>query len=158
MANDKRPEQQYSDVPGHPLQYVPLAILSVAREVLMRATQYKDVDPELGEALADSVVLALAENNFLRLHLNGPVQMPIYPLVEWRPEVFDDGDEITSNGYVVDAASGIEVMPLELAEHYNSLVNEVTTLYAQRSEAIECVKRADVHIKTAEIALGKDLG
>jgi len=48
----------YNDFPNHRLYGVPAAVLQAAREVTAEAVRYKDVDPDIAEALADAVISA----------------------------------------------------------------------------------------------------
>lgn len=50
---------RYDAYPDHPLCGVPQEILDAAREVMAGAAEWKDVDPEMVEPLADAVVAAL---------------------------------------------------------------------------------------------------
>lgn len=51
----------YSVLPSHPLHRVPAEVLEAARARLREVADYRDVDPELAEPIADSVVAALLE-------------------------------------------------------------------------------------------------
>lgn len=56
---------RYDGTPGHPLAGVPQEVLNAARDVLIAATHSHDVDAELAEPIADSVVAALHRANYL---------------------------------------------------------------------------------------------
>ncbi|WP_232666861.1 hypothetical protein [Pseudonocardia sp. TRM90224] len=52
------PRTGYEDFPAHPLHDVPFEVLHAARTAVQRAAEWKHVDPELAEPLADAVVMA----------------------------------------------------------------------------------------------------
>jgi hypothetical protein len=49
----------YDAYPDHPLNGVPQAVLEAARKVTAEAGRWKDLDPEVADALADAVVMAV---------------------------------------------------------------------------------------------------
>jgi hypothetical protein len=51
------PDPDYAAVPGHPLHDVPLAVLEAARHAMNEAAQAGDIDADLVQPLADSVVM-----------------------------------------------------------------------------------------------------
>lgn len=59
MAKRNAPDELYRDFPDHPLHDVPKVVLDAAREVMREAADWKDVDAEMADALADSVVVEL---------------------------------------------------------------------------------------------------
>jgi len=61
MASPERwqPDPRYAEYPEHGLHDVPLALLEAGRAAMAEAARYGDVDPELADALADAVVMAV---------------------------------------------------------------------------------------------------
>jgi hypothetical protein len=49
----------YAAYPDHPLNGVPQAVLDAARQVTADAVREKDLDPDVADALADAVVMAV---------------------------------------------------------------------------------------------------
>ena len=58
---------RYADFPDHPLRDVPQSVLDVARKPVRDAAEYKDVDPEMADSIADAVVAQLAQHGYLKL-------------------------------------------------------------------------------------------
>jgi hypothetical protein len=57
---------EFDRYPDHPLKGVDPAVLQIARGVLSDAAAWKDVDVEMAEPIADSVVSALRQAGWLR--------------------------------------------------------------------------------------------
>lgn len=49
---------RYDDYPDHPLYRVSQDVLDVARRAMNEVAEYKDVDPDMAEPIADSIVMA----------------------------------------------------------------------------------------------------
>lgn len=55
---------RYRHFPDHPLYHVSQGVLDAARRVTREAAVWKDLDAELADAIADSVVAAIIEHGF----------------------------------------------------------------------------------------------